>query len=61
MTSTCLNCGRDEREVPLLSLHYRDRTLHICPQCLPLLIHSPERLIGKFPGAEALHPADPDE
>ncbi len=61
MTHTCLNCGRSEQEIPLLTLDYRGQALRICPQCLPLLIHKPERLIGKLPGAETLQPVNLDD
>jgi hypothetical protein len=31
---------------------------HICPQHLPVLIHNPQMLVGKLPGAEGLTPAE---
>lgn len=40
----CLNCRRSSSVVPLLRLSYQERELWICPQCLPILIHKPERL-----------------
>jgi hypothetical protein len=52
----CLNCERTVDEVPLLALAQRMGTSHICPQCLPILIHNPQQLLSKLPGAEALHP-----
>jgi|WetSurMetagenome_2_1015567.scaffolds.fasta_scaffold56479_2 hypothetical protein len=45
----CLNCARPESQVPLVTLHFQSRTLHICPQCLPALIHHPEQLAAKLP------------
>ena len=57
----CLNCGRSEQEVPLVNLRYSSETRWICSQCFPLLIHHPERLSGKLPGAEQLAAAAPDE
>jgi hypothetical protein len=30
--------------VPLLRLNYSNREYWICPQCLPILIHQPEKL-----------------
>ncbi|NOY98565.1 MAG: hypothetical protein GXP40_05080 [Chloroflexi bacterium] len=59
MTKTCLNCERTEQEIPLLNLNYRDETLLICPRCLPLLIHKPEKLVNKIPGIENLKGLDP--
>jgi hypothetical protein len=40
----CLNCGRTSDIVPLLPVRYMKKDLSICPQCLPILIHKPERL-----------------
>jgi hypothetical protein len=34
-----------------LELAYRGRTIRICPQHLPILIHQPAELEGKLPGA----------
>ena len=57
-TKQCLACERGPDEVPLITLSYREATMWICPQHLPLLIHDPQRLVGKLPGAEGLAPAD---
>lgn len=54
----CLVCNRDEDRVPLLRLECRGKTLWICPQHLPVLIHDPGLLVGKLPGAENLSPPD---
>jgi hypothetical protein len=40
----CLNCERSSEQVPLLRLQYLQKEHWICPQCLPILIHKPERL-----------------
>lgn len=58
MTGTCVACGRGEDETPLLPLAYRGGQVWICPQHLPILIHSPAKLVGKLEGAEGLRPAD---
>jgi hypothetical protein len=61
MTTTlplCVACGRGIEEVPLITLRYKAIENWICPQHLPLLIHQPERLVGKMAGAEHLAPAD---
>ena len=55
---TCLACGRGQDETPLVSLVYRGSAHWICPQHLPILIHDPQRLVGKLPGAEGLEPAE---
>ena len=59
-TLQCLNCGRSEHAVPLVTLRYDGETRWICSQCFPLLIHHPERLSGKLPHAEQLEGAGPD-
>ena len=55
---TCLACKRGPDATPLIPLEYRDSTVWICPQHLPVLIHDPAQLIGVLPGAEDLSPAD---
>ena len=52
MTKQCLNCEVSENEKALLVLTYKEETLYICPQCLPQLIHKPQNLADKLPGAE---------
>lgn len=49
-TSTCLNCGISEQERPLLTLQFQGKELHICPQCMPILIHKSYELVDKIPG-----------
>ncbi len=53
-TSQCANCGRSVDQVPLVILATRDGSAHICPQCLPTLIHKPHLLAGKVAGVESL-------
>jgi hypothetical protein len=57
----CLACGRSQAEIPLITMLYQDRTFHICPQHLPVLIHNPQMLVGKLPGAEGMAPAEHEE
>ena len=45
---TCFSCGMTESDVPLIQLKFEGRQIHICPQCLPVLIHHPEKLEGKL-------------
>ncbi len=54
----CLNCERTEQEMPLVSLRYAGEPAWICTQCLPVLIHQPQRLAGKLAGAEQISPAE---
>ena len=49
----CLACGRPSKEIPLIQLEYQGNMFWICPQHLPTLIHKPEQLAGKLPGAES--------
>lgn len=57
-TKQCLVCEQGEDATPLISLSYQGGPLWICPQHMPMLIHSPEKLVGSLPGAENLKPAD---
>lgn len=54
----CLACKQGPDSVPLITLDYLDTTFWICPAHLPMLIHDPQQLIGKLPGAENLTPSD---
>ncbi len=56
---TCLVCDRTADETPLLRLDYRGSAFWICPAHLPILIHHPEQLAGRLPGA--LQAAEPCE
>ncbi len=47
----CLACDQDSDATPLICLEYRGEPLWICPQHMPLLIHQPERLVGRLAGA----------
>jgi len=61
MNLTCLSCGRTEQEIPLVPLKYQGKDWHLCPQCFPIMIHQPQKLVGKLPGAEKLQPVQHDE
>ncbi len=54
----CVACGQSQKEVPLISLSFQDKNFWICPQHLPVLIHNPQLLIGKLPGAEGMSAAE---
>lgn len=44
----CLSCGRSESDFPVIVLRLAGHEAHICPQCLPALIHHPDRLTEKL-------------
>ena len=54
----CLNCEKSEQEIPLLRMRYQAEDVYICPQCLPILIHKPEKLAAKLPGMDASRSAE---
>jgi len=57
---SCLNCNRSEDEMPLVNLQYMGEKIFICSGCLPVLLHSPAKLIGKLAEAEKIQPANHD-
>ncbi len=60
MVAVCLSCDRSETEVPLLQLRFKGEGILICSQCLPVLIHEPEKLVGRLKGAEDIEPRPHD-
>ena len=58
---TCLKCQRTEEQVPLIVLQFRQEAIHICPQCLPILIHKPYQLAEKLPGFTPSENPPPDD
>lgn len=58
--SRCVVCERNSTDVPLIELHYHGQSYWICPQDFPILIHQPQLLVGKLPGAERLEPHEHD-
>jgi hypothetical protein len=56
-SGVCVNCERDEAEIPLLQFQFRGDEYRICTNCLPVLLHRPDNLIGRLPGAEDIKPA----
>ena len=55
--NACLLCERTSDLVPLLAIEYRGKSLRICAQHLPILIHDPGQLVGIVEGAETLEPS----
>lgn len=58
MDKKCIACEKTEEVIPLIHFDFKGGGYWICPQHLPLLIHKPDQLTGKLPGAENLDPAD---
>jgi len=56
--SYCLYCERDSNQVPLMAVIFQGQDLWICPQHLPILIHSPAKLADKFPALAQVSPAE---
>lgn len=50
-TFHCFVCGRSEQVVPLVQFRYQGKTMWICPQDLPALIHHPEQVAEKLAGS----------
>jgi hypothetical protein len=57
----CLVCEQTDQQIPLLTLTYQGKNYHVCPTHFPILIHQPEKLVGKLPGAEKLVPHNHDD
>jgi hypothetical protein len=54
----CMYCEQDSSQVPLIMVTFQGKDLRICPQHLPVLIHSPAKLADKLPGLAQLSPAE---
>jgi len=57
---TCIHCGKDDNQVPLVLFSYKGKDLRICTEHLPVLIHDPAELTGKLPDMDKLNPVDTD-
>ena len=40
----CFNCESTENDVPVIDLRCQGKEIWICPQCLPNLIHNPQKV-----------------
>ena len=58
--TTCIHCGKDDNQVPLVFFSYKGKELRICTEHLPVLIHNPRDLAGKMPDVENLTPVETD-
>ena len=57
---TCIHCGKDDSQVPLVVFSYKGEEFRICTEHLPVLLHKPGELTGKLPDAENLAAAEHD-
>jgi len=55
----CISCSRDENIVPLVSITFAKNPTWICTQCLPTLIHDPQKLSNKFEEMNTDNPPEP--
>ena len=55
---TCVQCGKEDSQVPLIGFSYQGAEYTICTEHLPVIIHNPRSLSGKLPDAENLPPAE---
>ena len=56
----CISCEREENIVPLVSITYAQNATWICTQCLPTLIHNPDKLQPKFQNMDVENPPQPE-
>ncbi len=54
MEKVCVFCKKDQQEVPLVHLEFRNNDFWICPQHIPILIHDPSKLVGHLDGADSI-------
>lgn len=54
---TCINCGRTDAQIPLITLSFKGDAKYICAQCLPVLIHKTHLLADKLPGVDLTPPS----
>lgn len=47
--ATCMVCGCDDTELPLISLQFQGKPLWICPKHMPVLIHDADKLVHQLP------------
>lgn len=45
---TCINCGRTENETPLIEIRFAGNTANLCSQCIPIMIHEPQKMASKL-------------
>jgi len=50
----------DDSQAPLVRFQYQGQTYWVCTKDFPTLIHRPQMLAGKLPGAERITPGEHD-
>lgn len=50
----CLVCEQNSDNVPLVQFQFQGSEYWVCSQHLPILIHKPNQLAEKLPGAQNL-------
>lgn len=50
----CIVCEADSDSTALIPFEFKGKSYHVCAQHLPVLIHKPEQLVGRLPGAEGI-------
>jgi hypothetical protein len=50
----CIVCKKSSNETPVTKFEFQESEFYICPQHLPVLIHTPEELIGLLEGVDKL-------
>jgi hypothetical protein len=53
--AVCLNCDRTEAQLPILAWHFQGRSLWVCSECTPHLIHHPERILARWHAQATTH------
>ncbi len=44
----CFNCGRDENAIPMIAWQYQNRSLWVCCECMPNLIHKWPKVVAQL-------------
>jgi len=55
----CISCEVEETKAPLVSIRYAQNPTWICTQCLPTLIHDPNKLQSRFQNMDTENPPAP--
>ena len=50
----CVNCDRSEEEMPLINIQYKGEKIFVCSGCMPVLLHSPAKMVGKIQDADKI-------
>jgi len=50
----CINCDQSEEEIPLINIQYKGEKIFVCSGCMPILLHSPAKMVGKLKDADKI-------